>query len=333
MRRLTLGILVLFGVCLVTFIVSRLVPSDPAALYAGPRPTVEQLDRIRSELGLDQPLPIQFLNYLGDLSRGDLGVSFRTRQPIVRDLRAYLPATLELVFVSMFIAVIVGVPLGVLSGAKQGSILDNLTRVISIAGVSIPVFWLGLLLQLLFFRHLDWLPLGGRVSNTVALNFPVQSITGFYLIDTILTSNWTAFKSSILHLILPSICMAMYPVGLATRMVRTCMVEVLREPYITAARAAGIPKRTILFRLALKNAIMPALTVLALSFAYSITGAFLVEMVFLWPGVGKYVTEAVMSVDFPVVIAVTLVVTACYILVNLFVDMLQTVLDPRVILE
>lgn len=332
LRRFALGLLVMFGVSLVTFVIARLVPSDPAALYAGPRPTPEQLARLRTELGLDQSLPQQYVRYLSGLIRGELGVSFRTHQPIARDLRRYLPATLELVTVSILLALAVGVPLGVLSGARPNSLVDHLTRIVSIAGVSMPVFWLGLLLQLLFFSNLGWLPLGGRVDKMVALNHPVQLITGFYLVDTALTRNWVAFRSTMLHMILPSVCMATYPIGLTTRMVRSCMRDVLSEPYITAARASGIPRRTILFQLALKNAIMPALTVLALSFAYSITGAFLVELVFQWPGIGRYVTEAIMSVDFPVVIAVTLVVTVCYIVVNMLVDVVQAMLDPRVTL-
>jgi peptide/nickel transport system permease protein len=248
------------------------------------------------------------------------------------DLREYLPATLELVMVSMLLALVVGIPVGVIAGARPNGVFDNVTRVVSIAGVSIPIFWLALLLQLLFFGYLKWLPLGGRVDNNVALNYPLQQITGFYLIDSVVTGNWVAFRSTVLHLILPGFCTATYPIGLAIRMTRSCMVEVLSEPYITAARASGIPRRAILFKLALKNAIMPTLTVLALSFAYSITGAFLVELVFLWPGVGKYVAEGVLSVDFPVIIAVTLVVTVIYIVVNLVVDLLQAGLDPRVTL-
>lgn len=329
-RRLALGLLVLFGVSVVTFLIARLIPSDPAALYAGPRPTKAQIAELRVKLGLDQPQYVQYLNYIGGYLRGDLGVSFRTHQPILEDLKHYLPATLELVTIGACLALIVGVPLGVLAGARPNSWLDHLIRVVSIAGVSLPIFWLALLLQLLFFGYLGWLPLGGRVDNAIALNSPVRHITGFNLIDSTLTGNWAALRSTVLHLILPSFCVAAYPIGLASRMIRTKTVETLSEPYITAARAAGIPNRTILFKFALKNAIMPAITVLGLSFAYSITGSFLVEVVFLWPGVGRYVTEAIMSLDFPVVIAVTLVVTVCYIGVNLFVDLLQFALDPRV---
>jgi peptide/nickel transport system permease protein len=195
-----------------------------------------------------------------------------------------------------------------------------------------PTFWMGLLLQLFFFGKLGLLPLGSRVDNAIAIYHPVQQITGFYLIDSLVTGNFPAFRNSLLHIILPSFTLATYAIGLTIRMTRSTMIEVLEEGYITAARAAGIPERTILFRLALKNAIIPTLTVLALSFVYSLTGAILVEVIFSWPGLGTYVTEAILGVDFPVIMAVTLVVTIFYVFINLFMDLWQAFLDPRVTL-
>jgi peptide/nickel transport system permease protein len=191
---------------------------------------------------------------------------------------------------------------------------------------------LGLLLQLLFFSKLGLLPLGGRVDNTISLYHPIQQITGFHLIDTVVTGNWPAFHNSVVHIILPAFTLAAYATGLTIRMTRSTMIEVLEERYIAAARAAGIPERTVLFRSALKNAIIPTLTVVSLSFVYSLTGAILVEVIFSWPGLGRYVTEAVLGVDFPVIMAVTLVVTVLYVLVNLLIDLLQGYLDPRVTL-
>jgi len=330
LRRLGLAILVLVGVMVVTFVVSRLVPSNPAALYAGPRPRPEQVAELRVKLGLDQPLPVQFARYVADILRGDFGESFKTHRPILEDLKVFLPATLELVTLASLLAVFVGIPIGVYSGARRGGAFDQVGRFFSIAGVSIPTFWLALLLQLMFFGWLDWLPLGGRLDNSLALTNSVKTITGFHLIDAMMTGNWRAWTDAALHLVLPVWVLATYPVGLTIRMTRAAMIEVQSELYITAAQASGLPERTILFRLALKNAIIPTLTVLGLSFAFSITGAFLVELVFSWPGIGKYVTDAILNVDFPVVMAVTLVVTVIYIFINLAVDMVQAILDPRI---
>jgi peptide/nickel transport system permease protein len=330
LRRLGLAALVLIGVMAVTFSVSRIVPSDPAALYAGPRPRAEQVAELRVKLGLDQPLPAQFARYVGAILRGDLGESFKTHRPILADLRIFLPATLELVILASLLAVIVGIPVGVYAGARKGKTFDLVSRLLSIAGVSIPTFWLALLLQLLFFGWLGWLPLGSRLSREVALSNPIEMRTGFHLVDAAISGNWLAWGDAAWHLILPVLVLATYPVGLTIRMTRAAMIEVQSEVYIMAARAAGLPERTILFRLALKNAIIPTLTALGLSFAFSITGAFLVELVFSWPGVGKYVTDAILNVDFPVVMAVTLIVTLIYIGVNLAVDMVQAALDPRI---
>jgi peptide/nickel transport system permease protein len=330
LRRLGLAVLVLGGVMVVTFIVARIIPADPAALYAGPRPRPEQVAELRVKLGLDQPLPIQFGRYVGGVFTGNLGESFKTKRLILDDLKTNLPATLELVILASLVALVVGLPVGVLAGAKRGKPFDRISQFLAIGGVSIPTFWLGLLLQLLFFGWLGWLPLGNRLDKTITLSTPIEALTGFYLIDAAVTGNWAAWWDALLHLILPVLVLATYPLGLTIRMTRAAMIEVLSETYITAARAAGLPERTILFRLALKNAIIPTLTALGLSFAYSITGAFLVEVIFSWPGVGKYVTDAIINVDFPVVLAVTLVVTIIYIVVNLTVDMLQAALDPRV---
>lgn len=330
LRRLGLAVLVLVGVMVVTFFVSRIIPSNPAALYAGPRPRPEQVAALEIKLGLDKPLPEQFVRYVGDVLRGDFGVSYKSRREIMSDLRVFLPATLELVIVSSLLALLIGIPFGVLSGARRTGWLDQVTRVLSTAGVSIPTFWLALLLQLFFSGLMGWLPLGGRISNTTILIHPIEHITGFFLLDAAISGNWVAWMDALHHIIMPAAVLATYPIGLTVRMTRAAIIEVLTEPYIDTALAAGLPRRTILFRLALKNAIIPTLTVLGLSFAYSITGAFLIELVFTWPGVGKYVTDAVLNVDFPVVMAVTLVVTVVYIGINLIVDMVQSALDPRV---
>jgi peptide/nickel transport system permease protein len=332
-KRLVMAIFVLLMVSIVTFIIARVVPSNPAAAWVGPRPTQEQIEKATIELGLDKPLYIQYARYMEGIFQGDLGTSVTTRQPILTDIGVFLPATLELVLAGMVIAIVIGIPLGVLSGANKGSWLDHLTRLISIAGVSMPAFLLGLLLQMLFFRQLELLPLGARISTEVSLSSPIETVTGMYLIDSALTGNWVGFQDAAIHIILPAIALATYPIGLAIRMTRSTMIEVLNEKYIMAARINGIRERTILFVLALKNAIVPTLNALGLAFVYSLTGAILIEVIFSWPGLGTYVTNAVLSVDFPVIVSVTLIMTVFYIFINLLLDIIQAMVDPRVTLQ
>ena len=329
-RRLIFAAFVVAGVLVITFIISNIVPSDPARLYAGSKAKPEQVAAVREKLGLNDSLPKQFLRYVGNMARGDLGESFKTRRAISDDLKRFFPATMELVVFAMLLALIVGIPIGVLSAAQRGNWIDNLSRVITIAGVSIPSFWLAILLQLLFFSALDWLPLSGRLSLTIMLMEPIEFITGFYSIDGILTGNWPAWRNAMWHLILPVVVLATYPISLIARMTRAAMIEVLDEPYIRTAKASGLPMLQVLFKRALKNAFIPTLTVLGLSFAASITGAVLVEIIFAWPGIGKYVTDAIIATDFPVIVAVTLIVTIVYVLINLVVDVLQAFLDPRI---
>jgi len=329
-KRIILSVLVIFGTISITFFLSRVVPSHPEVLWVGQHPRPEQIARAREMLGLDKPLYIQYLSYLTNFLRGDLGESVRFKSDILSDILLRLPATLELVIASFIIALVLGIPLGVISAVKENKLVDHLTRTISIAGASIPVFWLGIVFQIVFFGMLGILPLTGRISPEIALESPITRITGFYLIDSLVTGNWPAFTDALVHLILPAITIATYPLGLCTRMVRASMIEVLRENYIRAARASGVPERTIVFRYALKNSVVPALTALGLSFAYSITGAFLVEFIFTWGGIGSYLTYALSSIDYPVVVGVTIFVCVFYVAINLILDIFQAVVDPRV---
>lgn len=330
LKRLLSAILVIGGVLVVTFVISRIVPSDPARLYAGVRARPDQVAAVREQLRLEDPVPLQFVRYVGNLIQGDFGISFRTRRPILEDLASYLPATLEVILLATLVAVIIGIPLGVMAAARRGRIFDQLTRVLTVAGVSVPTFWLALLAQLLFFGALGWLPLGGRLGREVLLSSPLDAVTGFYLLDALITANWPVFVDAARHLVLPVAVLATYPLCLVARMTRAQMVEVLGETYVTAARASGVPKRRILYRLALKNAVIPTLTVLGLSFAYSVTGAVLIEIIFSWPGAGKYVTDAIVASDYPVVVGVTLAVTVIYVAINLIVDLAQAAIDPRI---
>lgn len=329
-KRLAMAMVVIVSVSVMTFFIARVVPSDPAAAWVGPHPTQEQIDRVTIELGLDKPITVQFLKYAQGLLGGDLGTSVTTGRPILDDVKIFLPATLELVMVSMALAVLLGIPFGVLAAARKGNMFDNSSRLVAIAGISIPTFFLGLLLQLLFFGKLGLLPLGGRLSTEVAITSPVVSVTGLLLFDSAIVGNWVAFRDAAAHLVMPGIVLAMYPVGLVFRMTRATMIEVLSEKYILAAEALGVPRRTRLFVLALKNAVIPTLNALALAFVFSLTGSILVEVIFSWPGLGAYVTNAVLAVDFAVIVSVTLVVTLFYVVVNLVLDLVQAAIDPRI---
>jgi len=332
-RRITGAIFVLIGVSIITFALARVVPSNAAALYIGPRARPEEIARVEEELGLNDPLPVQYAVYMRDVIKGDLGTSIGSKRPVTQELTERLPATLELLFTGMFIAIAVGIPLGVVSASHQGKGSDVLVRFISIIGVSVPAFALGLLLQFLFFRSLDWLPLSGRIDSDMRFLSPVELITGFYLIDTAVTQNWIAFKDSFWHLILPAITLAAYPMALIARMTRSTMLEVLTQDYIRTAKAYGIKDRFIIYAYALKNAIGPTLTVIGLTFAFAITGTFFVEIIFNWPGLGLFTVRSLLNLDYPAIMGITLFGAVMYVIINLVVDLLQAWVDPRITLN
>lgn len=330
-RRLALALIVLLGVLVVTFAIERVIPGDPARLFAGgQRATPDEVERARVDLGLDQPLPVQFMSYALGIVHGDFGTSFVTHRPVSDDIRTFLPATLELVIPSMLIALLLGIPIGLLAGAAPGGMLDSTSRILAISGVALPAFWLAMVGQLLFAIWLGWLPLGGRLSTLVIVDQPIQQVTGFYLIDAFVTDNWTAWFDALRHLVLPVAVLAVYPICLVIRQMRASVADVMTETYITAARATGLSERVVLFRFVLRNALIPTLTVLGLTFAASLTGTVLIEIIFSWPGLGRYVTDSITATDFPVVMTVTTVVTVGYVLINLLVDLIQASLDPRV---
>jgi peptide/nickel transport system permease protein len=330
-RRLVSAVVVIFGVLVITFIIARVIPNDPARLYAGgARATPAEVAQARAQLGLDQSLPLQFLTYVANISHGDFGVSLVSRRPVAADIRVFLPASLELVIPAMLLALIIGIPVGVLSAAFRGGIFDTFGRVLSISGASLPSFWLALMAQLIFGTLIQILPISGQNSDTILVFGPLHSVTGFNLIDAVLTGNWSAFTDTLTHMVLPVAVLATYPISLTVRMTRAAMLEVLSEPYVVAARASGVAERTVLFRLVLKNALGPTLTVLGLTFAAAFTGTVLIEIIFGWPGIGRYVTDAISDGDFPVIMAVTLVGTIAYIILNLLVDIIQAALDPRI---
>jgi len=329
-RRLLVSILTLLGVSVLTFLLAWVVPSKPAMTWVGPHATAEQLARAEKELGLDKPVWQRYWLYLGGLIEGNWGVSIRTHRPVLQDISTYLPATVELLCAGMFIAVLLGVPLGVLSAAKPGTLLDHVSRTVAIAGVGLPTFWLAMILQLIFFKYLGLFPLGKRIGTITAVLHPVEIRTGFYLLDSILGGNLVVFKDAAWHLVLPAVTVAAYALGLTMRMTRATMLEVLGEDYIRTSRAFGIRESRVLFRYALRNAARPVVTSLALTFAYSLTGTFLIEAVFVWPGLGNYAADSIMSVDTPAIMGIVFLVASTYILLNLVADLVIGLLDPRI---
>lgn len=321
--------IVLLGVISITFSITRIIPSDPAAKWAGPRATPEQIEMARIELGLDDPYAIQFVNYIKDLAQGDLGYSLRSHKPVASELKAFIPATLELVLIAMVVALIIGIPLGLYSAKYKNKTLDHFSRFFSIGAVSLPGFWTALALQLIFYSYLKVLPLGGRVSITTSIMYNLPNISGMLVLDSLITGNWVVFKDALLHIIMPATVIALYPIGLVARMTRSALLEILNEDYITAEKSYGISEKMILWMYAFKNSLGPTATVVTLSIGYTLVSTFLVEAIFSWPGIGKYIQVAVITMDYPAIMGVTIFSAICYMCLNLVADIIIS-LDPRV---
>jgi peptide/nickel transport system permease protein len=325
-RRLGFLVLVLLGISLITFVLSHVVPADPARLYAGPRATAASIEAIRHQYGLDLPLWQQYLRYVGGLLHGDFGYSLSSHRPVADDLHDFVPATVELSLWAIILILVVGIPLGVMSAVWRGSIVDQVGRVLSITGVALPSFWLALMAQLILFDQLGWLPAGGRLDGSTT---PPPHITGLYTVDALLAGNVPLFWEALDHLILPAAVLGYGSLAVLTRMVRASMLETLPQDYIRTARAKGLPGPSVV-RHALRNALLPATTVMGLQVGTLLGGALLIEDVFAWPGIGRYATLALVTLDYNAIMAVTLVAAFIYVLVNLAVDILYLVLDPRV---
>lgn len=328
-RRLLLVIPMLIGITLLTFTVSHLVPADPLAVIVSEK-ALDQPDIVQAAIqkwGLDKSLPEQYLYYLWNLARGDLGVSFKTKRPVAQDLAQYLPATVELGLASLFFALILGLPLGIMAAIKAGSWVDHLARFISLLGASMPPFWSGLMALFVFYFKAQILPGPGRVDARMIMPTP---ITGLCLVDTLLVGDMNAFADALHHLILPSVILGWFTLALICRITRSSLLEVLRMDYIRTARAKGLHERVVLLRHALRNAFIPTLTVLGLAFAGLMTGAIMTETIFAWPGIGRYAVESAANLDYPAVLGTTLLIAVIYIFINLLVDILYGVIDPRI---
>lgn len=332
-RRIIFAAGVIAGVVILTFLLARLVPGDPAVAWAGPRAPASEIANVRKQLGLDQPLPVQIARYFVGVIQGDWGTSVHTHRPVLSDLRTAAPASLELVIFALLIAVAVGIPLGLLSAAHSGRLIDHLVRTGSIVGVSMPIFGMALVFQLLFFQQLHLLPVAGQFDPDTAYAHPLQTLTGMALVDSFITGNWAMLGSSFTHLLLPALVVAAYPAGVVTRMVRASVLDTLGETHVQMVRALGFSERTVFARYAMKLAWNPVAAVIALVFAYSLVNTFLVEAIFNWPGLGSYAAASIASLDTPAIVGVALFIALVYVLANLAVDVVQAVLDPRIRLQ
>jgi peptide/nickel transport system permease protein len=328
-QRLVLMIAILIGVLVITFGLSRILPGSPVEMMLGHRPTQEQIDLVKAELHLDKPVYQQFLYYVRDITQGDLGTSLRTGQPVLDDVFERMTATLELTTLAVLLVIFIGVPLGVISAVKQNSLTDHCARSFSVAGMALPVFLIGMMLQMFFYGELSWFPLQGRMNSEILLDFEFSRVSGLYLVDTLLAGQWLAFKSAAMHLVLPVLTLAMASLAVVTRITRNTMVEALNQDFVLTAKAYGLSSRKIYFAYALKATMIPMLTVIGLTYGFLLGGSVVVEYVFDWPGLGGYVVGAITKNDFPAVMGVTLFLSAMYLSVNLIIDLLYFVVDPR----
>ena len=328
-RRLLQALLVIIGVVLVTFAVARLVPGDPAVAYAGPRAQKAELEQVRRHLELDRPWPVQLASYVSGVVQGDWGTALHTRRPVLSDLGTAVPASLELVGIALVFAVAVGVPLGIAGARRRGHAVDTAMRLFATLSVSMPIFWFALILQHVFFQQLGWLPVAGEYGADLARTHPLDVRTHLTIVDAAISGNLPVLQSALSHVVLPALAVAAYPIGAIALMTRASLLESVGEDHVRMARALGFSERAIYTRLALRPALNPVIALIALVFAYSLANTFLVESIFDWPGLGSYAAAAVQSLDTPAILGVTLFVAIAYVLVNLVVDVVQTIVDPR----
>ncbi|MBF2025357.1 MAG: ABC transporter permease [Oscillatoriales cyanobacterium C42_A2020_001] len=327
-RRLLSLLPVLLGITLLVFGFLHLIPGDPAVVLLGERATPEQLTTLRAQLGLDKPLVVQYLVFLGNLVQLKLGSSIISGIPIADELKVRYPATFELAIAAMLVALLFGIPAGMIAATRKNSWLDHLTMTGSLLGVSLPVYWLGLLLIYLFAVHLRWLPPSGRISVDAGLTF--QPITGFYVLDALLRLNGQALLDVLAHLILPALTLGTIPLAILARITRSSMLDALSQDYIRTARAKGVPEFWVIGQHAFKNALLPISTITGLQFGTLLGGAILTETIFAWPGIGSWIYQGILERDYPVVQGGVVFVAIAFVLVNLLVDLSYAAIDPRV---
>ncbi|MCM3090384.1 MULTISPECIES: ABC transporter permease [unclassified Cytobacillus] len=326
LKRLFSLIPVLLGLSLIVFFMIRAIPGNPAQIILGQLATKEAVEELTKQLGLDQPWYLQYFTYLGDLLTGDLGESLRTKTEISQEIWPYLAATIELTLVAMLIAVFIGVNAGIISAWYQNSWFDYVAMVLALIGVSMPIFWLGLMEQWAFAIKLDWLPTSGREE----VRNPIEAITNIYMIDTLLQGRIDQFWDVIRHLILPAFALATIPMAIIARITRSTMLEVMRSDFVRTARAKGLRMFWVVYKHSLKNAIIPVLTIIGLQMGLLLGGAILTETIFSWPGIGRYIYEAINYRDYPVIQSGILIIAFIFVMINLVVDLLYAAIDPRI---
>ncbi|MBU7026490.1 MAG: ABC transporter permease [Theionarchaea archaeon] len=326
LKRLAMLIIVLFGVSIITFVLVRAAPGDPAIHFAGQHASVEVLERIREKYHLNDPIYVQYYIWVKMALQGDLGRSIESRELVTTEIMDRLPTTLELSLVAIIIASIFGTVAGILSAVRQYSAVDYSVMFGALFGVSMPVFWLGLMMLFIFGVKLGVLPVGGRLSVGIDL----ERITGMYVLDSILTGNWEALTDSIRHLILPSVALATIPMATIARMTRSSMLEVLRQDYIRTERAKGLSERVVIYKHAIKNALIPVITVIGMNVGLLMGGAVLTETIFTLPGLGKYIADAILAYDYPVIQGFTIFFATAFVMINLMTDLIYVYIDPRI---
>jgi peptide/nickel transport system permease protein len=327
LQRLVAAVIVMFGVSILIFAIARVIPGDPARIALGPHATAGQVQALREARHLDEPLVTQYLYFLGELSRGNLGVSLYTNRPVAVDIAAYLPATAELVLVAGALMIALGVPLGVMSARYRGGGRDHLARFLALLGVCTPAFVWGVILQLVFAWFLPLFPLEGRLTQGLALPPPV---TRFLTIDALIAGNWALFFTALHHLVLPALALALAGIGQTARLTRSSMIESYSQPFIEKAHAYGYPERRIAGKYAFRPALIPTLTILGLDFAALLANAFLVERVFGWPGLSRYGVEVILRKDLDAIVGTVLIIAFVFVITNIIVDLLVTLIDPRI---
>ncbi|GGH33674.1 ABC transporter permease [Paenibacillus segetis] len=326
LKRLLIMVPVLIGMTIIVFSIIHAIPGDPAETILGQKATAQSKEALREQLGLNNPWYQQYFSYMGDLIKGDLGQSIRTKIPITKEITPYMAATAELTIAAMLFAIFFGVNAGIISAWKQNSWFDYISMLVALIGVSMPIFWLGLMEQWIFALKLHWLPSIGRMDQ----RNPVESITNLYVLDTIISGQWNQLWTVIKHLILPSVALGTIPMAVIARMTRSSMLEVMGSDFVRTAKAKGLSQFIVVYKHALKNASIPVLTVIGLQTGALLGGAVLTETIFAWPGVGRYIYEAISSRDYPVIQSGILIIAFIFVMINLIVDLLYAAVDPRI---